>query len=95
MMERAKLIIVWLICCLAGLFSVIRLLHSIIFNPEKAWEIGVAFDRLANTSFNGSSRETISSRAYRAMKENKKWACRLCKLLDVFDKDHCKKSEGI
>lgn len=93
-MERAKLLFVWLICCFSVLISMFQMLCSIIYDKQKAWEIAVASDRQANASFNGDSRETISSRAYRAMKKGNKAACLLCKLLDVLDKGHCEKSKG-
>ena len=93
-MERAKLLIVWLICCFASLFSMFQMLCAIAYDKEKAWEIAVATDRQYNSSINGDSRETISSRAYRAMLNGNKVACILCKLLDVLDKGHCEKSKG-
>lgn len=93
-MERAKLLFVWLICCIASLVAMFQMLCSILYDKEKAWEIAVATDRQANASFNGDSRETISSRAYRAMKKGNIPACVLCRVLDILDKEHCKKSEG-
>lgn len=52
----------------------------------------IAIDQLGNALINGNPDETISSRAGKAMVAGKKWGCVLCKFLDWFQKDHCKKS---
>jgi len=39
----------------------------------------------------GDPEESLSEHAARRMYD-KKWACRLCKFLDWFDKQHCEKS---
>lgn len=49
-------------------------------------------DRALNVACGGSSDETMSSRAGKGMKEGKRWACVLCRFLDLFQKDHCLKS---
>ena len=54
----------------------------------------MSLDQLANTTMNGSEDETISSRAGRH-KDDEKWACWLCKLLDKIDPNHCEKSIGV
>ena len=54
----------------------------------------VMFDQSANTLFGGYPDETISLRSARERDINgKKWACVLCKFLDLFQKDHCTKTE--
>jgi len=52
----------------------------------------VALDQLANALSFGDPRETISSRADKAMRDGKKWGCLLCKLLSKIQKDHCQKA---
>lgn len=49
----------------------------------------LALDQLLNAVLGGYPDETISSRAGKARLEQKRWACVLCKFLDIFDKDHC------
>lgn len=56
----------------------------------------ISFDQLGNTFLFGSTDETISSRAYREWKvKGRHWACILCRLLDLIDKNHCEKSAGV
>lgn len=55
------------------------------------WNILISIDQLANTILGGDPDETISSRAGK-LQEKRKWACLLCKLLNYFETDHCKKS---
>ena len=45
-----------------------------------------------NVLLGGDSNETMSSRAGKAQKNGRVWACVLCRFLDVFQKDHCEKS---
>lgn len=94
MKNRLILIAIWLLCLVASLYAAVRMLYCIFKNPQKAWVLAVSHDQLANAASNGDPDETISSRANRYMPENK-WACRLCKLLDFLDKNHCKDSAGI
>ena len=54
--------------------------------------IAVGFDQLVNVAANGHEDETISSRAGKAAREGKRWGCVLCRLLNVFDNDHCQKT---
>jgi len=56
------------------------------------WRILISIDQLVNTIFNGYPDETISSRAAKAKRKNKRWGCLLCRFLDIFEKDHCEKS---
>lgn len=55
------------------------------------WNILYSLDQLLNTLTGGDPDETISSRAGKRM-ETSKFACVLCRFLDLFEKDHCKKS---
>jgi hypothetical protein len=53
------------------------------------WNMLIALDQLANTVVGGDPDETISSRAG---KSNGKLARVLCRVLHLFDPEHCKKS---
>ncbi len=56
------------------------------------WNILVAFDQFWNAILAGDPDETISSRAGKAKREDKKWACILCRFLDIFDESHCREA---
>lgn len=56
------------------------------------WNLLIAIDQLANTLLAGDPDETISSRAAKAARKGERWGCVLCRLLDVFDNNHCEKS---
>lgn len=59
------------------------------------WLQLTALDRYANSLLKGSPNETISSRMGRLIQKDKCKLCKLtCKILDIFDKDHCKKAIG-
>ncbi len=93
-MNRLILSGIWLLCIAASLYAAIRMAYCIFRNPQKAWVLGIAHDQLANAAANGNLDETISSRAHRNIPYNK-WACMLCKILDLIEKEHCKNSAGI
>jgi hypothetical protein len=95
MKMRLFLIAIIPVLLLVPIVAMLRYIATIATNPQKAMRIAIGHDQLANVAFNGHEDETISSRAYRAMKEKRTWGCVLCKFLDVLEKDHCKKSEGV
>ena len=94
MINRIKLLGIFLVCLVGGIYASLRMFYTIVVNPSKAWVMSVAFDQLANAATGGDPDETISSRAYRASLNQEKWGCVLCKILDKFDKNHCLKSLG-
>ena len=49
-------------------------------------------DEGLNVLTGGDANETMSSRAGKGVKEGKRWACVLCRFLDLFQKDHCARS---
>lgn len=49
----------------------------------------IAIDQLFNTAAGGEPDETISSRLGRDQKAGDEFAGAACKVLDVFEKDHC------
>lgn len=81
---------VFIILCLP--LAALRIFGVVFTNPVKAWYIFKAFDLTGNVLLNGKFNEYISTRAYRAMQEGRKWGCVLCRWLDDFDPDHCQKS---
>lgn len=52
----------------------------------------IGVDQLANTIAGGDPDETISSRAGKAVKDNKWWASYLCRFLNYLERDHCMES---
>jgi hypothetical protein len=53
----------------------------------------IAIDQLLNTLLFGDPDETMSSRMGKYAARGRGWfPCQLCKLLNLLDKDHCKKS---
>ncbi|MGV3466385.1 MAG: hypothetical protein ACO1OT_13960 [Heyndrickxia sp.] len=57
------------------------------------WNILVSVDQFFNTVFGGDPDETISSRMGKHLAKHDCPFCNLmCKLLNLFEKDHCVKS---
>lgn len=94
MKQRALLILIFIVCLLAALLSIMRMGFCILTNPVKAFQIAVSIDRSFNAAANGDGRETLSSRLNRDRLEHRRIACIVCALLDVLEKDHCAKSAG-
>lgn len=67
-------------------------LASAIAGSDRAFRVAVSNDQTLNAALDGSEDETISSRAGKAAREGKRWGCILCRLLNVFDNDHCQKT---
>lgn len=62
------------------------MLGRYIMNWLRWWDQGL------NVLTGGDSLETLSSRAGKGQREGKKWACILCRFLDLFQRDHCARS---
>jgi hypothetical protein len=56
------------------------------------WNLLISIDQLANSILGGDPDETISSRMGKRARQGDKFGIMLCRLLDIFDKGHCKKS---
>jgi hypothetical protein len=97
MKRRLLLLTIWLLCQIAHAIASLWMLSALLVSPHgrRAWRLAIAYDQLANTAFGGSEDETISSRAGRARREGRRWACLLCRLLDAIDPDHCDRSIGV
>ena len=94
MKRRLLLIALWAMCQIAHVIASIWMLAAAIARPygRRAWTLAVSYDQLANAAFGGHEDETISSRAGRARRQGKRWACLLCRLLDRLDPGHCERS---
>lgn len=66
------------------------LAQTIVQSP-RAGTAARAYDQLGNAVLGGDPQRTVTERAGKAMKEGRRWACVLCKLLDRIDPDHCTK----
>jgi hypothetical protein len=87
------LVAVWVLSHVAHLISSSSwMLLSALAGGERAWRIAIGYDRMGNAAAGGDPRETISARAYRAMQSGRRWGCVLCRLLELFQKDHCAKA---
>lgn len=93
-MAVLRLLLFWLICQGAHLVASLWLLIAILRGSPRAWRIILAYDRLGNAASGGDDRETISSRANRGAAEGNRGWCLLCRLLDLLQKEHCRKSAG-
>lgn len=91
-MNRLVLFGIWAVIVACLPLAALRMLWAVFANPAKAFEQAKAFDLAGNVLLNGKLGEYISTRAYRAWKEGRRWGCVLCKLLDVVDPNHCEKS---
>jgi hypothetical protein len=94
MPTRIQMVFIYPFIVLACLLAVLWLPVAIALGSDRAPRIMIAADRMANTVFGGQAYETISSRSYRGQREGVKVWCVLCKILNVVEKDHCKKSDG-
>lgn len=65
-------------------------LHSIYdATLEYLRRVLVAFDMLCCVIFGGQSGDTISYTAAVAQLHGEKWGCVLCRILNLFQKNHC------
>lgn len=55
-------------------------------------KILVSLDQLVNTIFGGSPDETLSSRWGKGTRRGCKFCSFMCRILNIFEKDHCEKS---
>ena len=94
MKQRLALLGLLVACQVAHLVASIWMLLAALFGSRRAWTIALGYDQLANAATGGDEDETISSRANRARIAGRRWGCVLCRFLDIFEKDHCRKSAG-
>jgi hypothetical protein len=90
--KRIGLVLLLLPCALAAMVSWLWMLAAAVGSGDRAQRLAVSFDQLANAAFGGNEDETISSRAGKAARDGRRWACVLCKLLDWFQPNHCELS---
>ena len=89
--HRLSLLGLWGLCQIAAVIASIWMLVAALAGSRRAWTLAVVH-QLANAAFGGHENETLSSRAGKAAREGKRWACVLCRLLDRLDPNHCEKS---
>lgn len=57
-----------------------------------ALRVLIAADQMLNALLGGDPDETISDSLYRHQLEGKRFACVLCRLFGLFEREHCRKS---
>jgi hypothetical protein len=72
--------------------NIIALVAAILGSKCKPWKVAISNDQTLNAALHGDEDETISSRAGKAAREGKRWACALCAALDLIDPGHCERS---
>lgn len=55
-------------------------------------QIFLTLSTLLNALTGGRWPETMSYRSAKAQRDGKTWGCILCRLLDLFDRRHCRKT---
>ena len=90
------------ICLLGGIIAGIWMIILSFFpmkenkEEDRLYMLFKTFDRAFNTATGGKDTETLSSRAGRGVEnKNCNWCKVLCWFLNLFEKDHCKKSIGV
>lgn len=83
------LLFVWL---LFTPWLIVKTIWCAITNTHRAWRILVGLDVAANAVFNDDEIQTISARAAKARNTNRKWGCRLCKIIELVKPKHCNDS---
>lgn len=91
-MNRAALLTGLTFCYLASLLAPLRWLWALVVNPAQALEILKGYDLLGNPLLNGRAGEYISTRAYLAARQRRRWAVILSAMLDEIEPGHCRKS---
>ena len=89
-MRALILIGVWFVSHFAHIIGSTWMLLATLTGRDRAWKIALAYDMLGNASTGGKPGEYISTRAFYASQDGRRWACILCRLLDYIQKDHCR-----
>lgn len=82
MKRRALLLLLWPACALVGAVSLVWMLAAIVSGSDRAWTLILAYDQVGNATTGGSIDEMLSSRAWRAARDGKRWGRVLCRVLD-------------
>lgn len=80
---------VFLCCQVAHVIASIWMPLAWLGGHKRFWDIAEGYDLMGNAMTGGAPGEYISTRANRARKEGRRWACVLCNLLDKIDSGHC------
>lgn len=82
------IILLWLPFSLAAIVAIPVLLYGLLTEQESIWKpVGRAMDKLLATLFGYSGDHTLSAEL--GASTDYRW---LCKFLDLFEADHCKKA---
>lgn len=93
-MGRAFLFVaIFVTCQIAHVVASVWMLGAALVGSNRAWNIILGYDHLGNAVTGGNPAELISTRANRARKEGRRWACLLCRLLHKVDPGHCEKAD--
>lgn len=60
MMNRIRLLFIWLLCIVAAAFGLVRMLWSVAFSPARAWLLFQSHDQLANAADGGDVDVTLT-----------------------------------
>lgn len=89
MARLALFLAIFFACQVAHLIASVWMVAAAVMGSRRAWKIILGYDHLGNSVTGGEPGELISTRANRARKEGRRWACVLCRLLDKVDPGHC------
>jgi hypothetical protein len=92
-MSRWTMLGLWLLCQVAHVMSSLWMLAAIATRSERAREIALAYDRVANVTIGGRGDQTISRRAAHGARLGVRHWCILCRLLDRVDPGHCENAD--
>jgi hypothetical protein len=92
-MSRGALVGLWLLCQVAHAWSSLWMLGAIVTGSERARQIALSYDRVANVATGGRWDQTISRRAARGARLGVRRWCLLCRLLDRVDPQHCQNAD--
>ncbi len=90
MKRTLALIIIWLVCLICAVVSLLWMLTACFLGPNRAWNIAKGYDLVGNATLGNWVDEYISSMATKAAyRRHTWWAVALCKLLETIDPGHC------
>lgn len=89
---KIQFLMLWIACGIAGVVSHIWMLFAGIANSDRAEEIALAFDYLANKATGGKEDKYISSRCWRNRAQPHYAALVQVINLAFWDRNHCRDS---
>lgn len=92
MKTRLQLLGIWLVLIAGCLIAMIAFPIYAMIWPSRAWDIAIMEDDAGNQYLFGRLGRTISSHAAHAERNGQIWGCVLCRLLDQFQRGHCRRA---